>query len=312
MVTIAVTGSSGKLGRHVVAHLTEHGYRVIALDRAPAADTSAAAVVRVDLTDTGQVLEALTGVDDVHDGLDAVVHLAAIPAPGLTTNGATFANNIVVTHNVFAAALRAGIRTVVWASSETVLGLPFGNPSGHDPSPGSVHGGQPAPGHEPPPYLPVDEEYAPRPNSTYSLGKTLEEEMARQFCRWQPELTMTGLRFSNVMDPADYAQFPAFDADPRLRAWNLWGYIDGRDGAQAVRLALEHGAARPRGAEVFVIANGDTVMSRPSAELAAEVYPDVPVSRPLGEHETLLSIDKARRVLGYAPAHSWRDAQPAG
>ena len=289
MSTVAVTGSSGKLGRHVVAHLADHGHRVIALDRTPDPHSPAAAFVRVDLTDTGQVLEALTGVDDVHDGLDAVVHLAAIPAPGLTTNGATFANNIAATHNVFAAARRAGIRTVVWASSETVLGLPFADP---------------------PPYIPVDEEYQPRPNSTYSLVKTLEEEMARQFCRWVPELAMVGLRFSNVMDPDDYARFPEFDADPRSRSWNLWGYIDGRDGAQAVRRALEYCAAGHTGVEVFVIANADTVMSRPSAELAAEVFPDVPVTRPLGEHETLLSIDKARRVLGYAPEHSWRDGPP--
>ena len=132
--------------------------------------------------------------------------------------------------------------------------------------------------------------------------------MARQFCRWQPDLTMVGLRFSNVMDPQDYAQFPAFDADPRLRSWNLWGYIDGRDGAQAVRRALAYCEdAGSSGVEVFVIANADTVMSRSSAELAAEVFPGVPVTKALGEHETLLSIDKARRVLGYAPQHSWRD-----
>jgi len=291
MSTLAVTGSSGKLGRHVVAHLAEHGHRVIALDRVPDPTSSALpnppAFVRVDLTDFGQVTEALTHVDDVHDGIDAVVHLAAIPAPGLTTNAATFSNNITATYNVFAAARRAGIRSIVWASSETVLGLPFETP---------------------PPYIPVDEEYHPRPESTYSLVKTLEEEMARQFCRWQPDLTMVGLRFSNVMDVGDYAQFPGFDADARARSWNLWGYIDGRDGAQAVRLALEHCARGTGGVEVFVIANADTVMSRSSAELAAEVFPDVPVTRALGEHETLLSIEKARRVLGYAPAHSWRDA----
>jgi UDP-glucose 4-epimerase len=287
MSTVAVTGSSGKLGRHVVAHLAEHGHRVIALDRVPAPASRGAAFVRVDLTDFGQVTEALTHVDDVHDGIDSVVHLAAIPAPGLTTNAATFSNNITATYNVFAAARRAGIRSVVWASSETVLGLPFETP---------------------PPYIPVDEEYHPRPESTYSLVKTLEEEMARQFCRWQPDLTMVGLRFSNVMDVSDYAQFPGFDADARARSWNLWGYIDGRDGAQAVRLALEHCARGTGGVEVFVIANADTVMSRSSAELAAEVFPDVPVTRALGEHETLLSIEKARRVLGYAPAHSWRDA----
>jgi UDP-glucose 4-epimerase len=115
---------------------------------------------------------------------------------------------------------------------------------------------------------------------------------------------MIGLRFSNVMEPGDYAEFPGFDADPRLRKWNLWSYIDARDGAQAVRLGLEHPAP---GMEVFIIASPDTVMRRPNAELVAEVYPDVEVRGPLGEHDTMLSIAKARRVLGYAPEHSWRN-----
>jgi nucleoside-diphosphate-sugar epimerase len=283
---VVVTGGSGKLGRAVVAELVDHGWSVVNIDQVPSREPRCP-YTRVDLTDLGQTVEALTAIDDRYRRVDAVVHLAAIPAPGLTSNAATFHNNITATYNVFSAARIAGIRNVVWASSETVLGLPFGD-------------------REDPPYLPVDEEYPPRPNSTYSLVKTLEEEMARQFCRWAPGLTMAGLRFSNVMDPQDYAQFPAFDADPRLRSWNLWGYIDGRDGAQAVRLALEHCARGQGGVEVFVIANADTVMSRSSAELAAEVFPDVPVTRPLREHETLLSIEKARRVLGYAPAHSWR------
>jgi UDP-glucose 4-epimerase len=287
MTTVAVTGSSGKLGRHVVRDLHEHGYRVLALDRVPDPDTVADAAVRVEFTDHGQVIEALTAVDDRHTGVDALVHLAAIPAPGLATNAVTFANNITATYNVFAAARAAGIRNIVWASSETVLGLPFDTP---------------------PPYIPVDEEYPVRPESTYSLVKSLEEEMARHFCRWDPELKMIGLRFSNVMDPEDYTRFPGFDTDPRLRRWNLWAYIDGRDGAQAVRLALAHNST---GADVFVIANADTVMSRRSADLAAEVYPDVPVTQELGEHETMLSIDKARRVLGYEPKFSWRTARPA-
>jgi nucleoside-diphosphate-sugar epimerase len=115
---------------------------------------------------------------------------------------------------------------------------------------------------------------------------------------------MVGLRFSNVMEPADYQQFPGFDADPHQRRWNLWGYIDARDSAQAVRRALDH---QVPGMDVFVIANADTVMSRPSAELVAEVFPGVEVRKQLGEHETLLSIDKARRVLGFEPQHSWRD-----
>ncbi len=284
MKRIAVTGGSGKLGRAVVRHLADSGYEVVNLDRAPSPGSDAV-YVKVDFTDYGQTFEALHAIEDRYQQLDAVVHLAAVPAPGLITNAATFTNNITSTYHVFSAARAAGIKRIVWASSETVLGLPM--------SPAT-----------PPPYLPVDEEYHPRPESSYSLAKTLEEEMALQFCRWDPELTMIGLRFSNVMAPEDYAQFPGYDQDPSLRQWNAWGYIDARDGAQAVRLGLE---ADITGREIFVIANADTVMSRSSASLAVQVFPDVELRKELGEHETLLSIDKARRLLGYEPRHSWRD-----
>ena len=61
------------------------------------------------------------------------------------------------------------------------------------------------------------------------------------------------------------------------------------------------------GGTAATFANADTVMSRSNEELLAEVFPNVAVTRPVGPHETLLSIDKARRVLGYDPQHSWRD-----
>jgi nucleoside-diphosphate-sugar epimerase len=278
-VRIAVTGGSGKLGRSVVRRLNGDGHSVLNLDRT--GDRSPALAL-VDLRNYGQVLDVILGLDDRHQGFDAIVHLAAIPAPGLVPDAATFENNMLSTYNVFQAARRAGIKNLVYASSETVLGLPF-----------DVD----------PPYIPVDEQYPARPESTYSLVKHLEEQMAIEMTRWDPELSITGLRFSNVMDPEDYEDFPAFDADPKLRKWNLWGYIDGRDGAQAVARALEY--SKP-GFEAFIIANEDTVMTRSSASLAAEVFPNVKVTRELGEHETMLSIDKARRLLGFAPEHSWR------
>ncbi|WP_298255388.1 NAD(P)-dependent oxidoreductase [uncultured Arthrobacter sp.] len=278
-MTIAVTGSSGKLGRSVVRGLREAGHTVLGLDqhgeRGPG-------FLRIDLTDYGQVLDALLGVDDRHAGVDAVVHLGAIPAPGLQADAATFHNNLTATYNVFQAGRRAGIKRIVHASSETVLGLPFDTP---------------------PPYIPVDEDYPARPESTYSLVKHLEEQLAIELTRWDPELSITSLRFSNVMDPEDYAEFPSFGADPRKRRWNLWGYVDGRDGAQAVLRALENAAP---GFDRFIIAAADTVMDRASDGLAREVFPDVDLTRAVGEHETLLSIDKARRVLGYDPQHSWR------
>ena len=284
---VAVTGGSGKLGRTVVAVLGRAGHDVVTLD---AGGTRGPGLVQVDLTSYGQTVDALFGENDPSAGpdqaarpaFDAVVHLAAIPAPGIRSDVATFHNNMLCTFNVFQAARRAGIKNVVYASSETVLGLPFDVP---------------------PPYIPVDEEYAARPESIYSLVKHLEEQMAIELVRWDPELKIIALRFSNVMDDEDYAAFPAFEADPALRQWNLWGYIDGRDGAQAVLRALELDTT---GFDRFIIAAADTVMSRSNAELVAEVFPGVPVIGDLGEHDTLLSITKARRVLGYAPEYSWR------
>jgi nucleoside-diphosphate-sugar epimerase len=187
-------------------------------------------------------------------------------------------------YNVLEAARRLGIRNIVWASSETLLGLPFD---------------------EPPPYVPLDEEYAPPPQTGYSLSKFVGEEIAKQFCRWDPELKVIGLRFSNVMEPSDYAAFPSFERNQARRRFNLWGYIDARDGAQAIRKSLE---APLKGAHIFIIANADTVLTRPNREVLAEFYPAVPFKREIAPNETLLSIEKARGILGFEPQHSWRSA----
>lgn len=283
MANVLVTGGSGRLGRAVLRDLTVNGYRVLNIDQALPPE-AVCPTVRIDLTDYGQVLEAVLGGIDEHGGaFDAVVHLAAIPAPGLFANSRTIRNNVPASYNVFEAARKAGIRNVVFASSETVLGLPFETP---------------------PPYVPVDEEYFPRPETAYSLGKLLDETMAAQFCRWDPALKMAGLRFSNVMYVEDYKAFLAFDSEPAKRKWNLWSYIDARDGAQAVRRAIE---AEFTGFEAFIIANADTVMSRSNASLMAEMFPEVPVKGALSQNGTLLAIDKARRMLDYNPQHSWRD-----
>ena len=280
MTHVLVTGGSGKLGRACVRDLVEQGYDVTNIDIVPSRD-ALCPYVRADLADFGQTVGALAGVDE-RPGADAVVHLAAIPAPGLVPNAEVFRLNTLSTYNVFEAARQLGIKNIVWASSETVLGLPFETP---------------------PPYIPVDERYPGRPESAYSLSKLLGEAMAEQFCRWDAGMKIFGLRFSNVMEPADYQAFPGFDSDVTQRRWNLWAYIDGRDGAQAIRKALESDLT---GADVFIIANADTVMSRPNADLVAEAFPDTPLAIGVGPNETLLSMDKARRTLGYEPRHSWR------
>ncbi|MCT8998571.1 NAD-dependent epimerase/dehydratase family protein [Chelativorans intermedius] len=278
---IVVTGGSGQAGRACVRDLMEHGYEVTSIDLVPPGDADVR-FSRADLADFGQAIAALSMIDERVEKVTGVVHLAAIRAPGLAPNHVTFANNTVSTYNIFEAARQLGIKNVVWASSETVYGIPY--PQG-------------------PAYVPVDEEIE-RPETAYSLSKLMGEKMAEQFCRWDPEMKIVGLRLSNVMDPQDYARFPDFDKDPRSRHWNLWTYIDARDAAQAARLALE---AKITGAHVFGIANADSVMSRTNEELLDEVYPGAVRKRPIAANESLISIEKARKVLGYEPRYSWRD-----
>ena len=277
---IAVTGGSGKAGRAVVRDLREHGHDVLNVDRVPSHE-DAAPYLPADLTDYGQTLEALSG-GHVLPGIDAVVHLAAIPAPDKATQDVVFRTNITSTHTVFSAAWRLGLKRIVWASSETTLGLPFETP---------------------PEYAPVDEEHPLRPESSYALSKVLGEEMARQFNRWTG-IPIVGLRLSNVMEREDYLRFPSYWDDPHLRKWNLWAYVDESHVAQACRRGLEADIA---GAEAFVIAAADTVMQRPSRDLMADVFPGVAVRDGVAGHDTLLGIDKARRMLGYAPDFSWRE-----
>jgi nucleoside-diphosphate-sugar epimerase len=274
MAKIVVTGGSGKAGRAVVRDLLDHGYDVLNVDSAPPAERISN-FLRADLTHYGEAIEVLTGAD-------AVVHLAAIPAPGLFTEEVTFRVDNALNYNVFSAALALGLKRIVWASSETTLGLPFDR--------------------QKPQYAPIDENSTLYPESSYALSKVLGEEMARQMNRWSG-IPFVSLRFSNIMEPQDYAGFASYQNDPMIRKWNLWGYVDARDVAQSCRLGLE---ADIKGAESFIIAAGDTCMNRTNADLMAEVFPGVPLRDGVGDHQTLLSVDKAHKLLGYTPEYSWR------
>lgn len=285
---VCVTGATGLAGRAIVRELREHGYGVVATDIATSRGDDA---LQADLTDYGQATEVLRGVS-------AVVHMANIPAPGLSTPAVTFNANVSMNFNVFHAAAKLGLSRVVWASSETTLGLPFGIDSRQDP--GLETDGLP------PRYAPVDEAHYPVPTSTYALSKVATETVAERVSQWSG-IPFVGFRFSNIMALADYQKFPSFWSDPHLRKWNLWGYVDVRDVATACRLSLEAPDAAVAGSPSFIIAAADTVMNRSSADLLAEVFPGVPLKREVGKYGTLLAIDRARQVLGYEPRYSWRD-----
>jgi nucleoside-diphosphate-sugar epimerase len=289
MKSVIVTGGSGKAGRAAIRELLAHGYQVMNVDvTAPAEQLCH--FMRTDLNDLGQAVDALRLAAGTIDRRrapigepSAVIHLAGIPAPGLAPDATIFQNNMMTTYNVFSAAIRAGIGRVVWASSETVYGLPFTR--------------------TPPASAPVTEDHPLAPETGYALAKTLCENMASQMNRWNPGTRFVGLRISNIFEERDYDSIPSFWTNPALRKWNLWSWVDSRDVAQSCRLGLE---ADVGGAENFTIAAADTLMKTPSRELMAAGFPGVPVDPRLGQFETLLSIEKARRVLGYAPQHSWR------
>lgn len=210
---VIVTGGSGKLGRATVGHLSE-SWEVISIDtkRPPGISedgksglNGAYRLVEIDLQDMGAVIEAFHSTDMGYAGIDAVVHLAAIPSPGQTSSSTQFRTNVMSTYNVLEACRKLGIKNVVLASSETLIGIPF------DP--------------HPPDYLPIDEATPRRPESAYSLSKLVGETIAEEYTRWDPAAKIVSLRFSNVMLPAEYGNFESWQDDPMLRYWNAWGYI---------------------------------------------------------------------------------------
>jgi nucleoside-diphosphate-sugar epimerase len=292
---VCVTGATGQAGRATVNELRERGVEVAATDLVATRDDLESGVLRADLTDYGQALQAL-------EGADAVVHLANIPAPGLSTPAVTFNANVAMNFNVFYAAAKLGVKRVVWASSETTLGVPFGI-TPQDERFMEAEGVAPR-------YAPVDEDHYPVATMTYALSKVVSETIAGEIARWSA-IPFVALRFSNIFDASEYPQLPSVWADPHARKWNLWGYVDARDVASACRLALDAPPEAVAASPSLVIAAADTVMNRPSSALLEEVFPGVPRRRDLGEFESLLATDRAREAIGYEAQHSWRDHIPA-
>lgn len=278
MQTLLITGSSGKAGRAIVNDL-KNDYHLITVDLLDRPESQERSIMhyKADLSDLGSCYELLKQAD-------IVVHMANIPAPGIYSEARTFSENTIMNYNLFQAASDLKLERVIWASSETTLGLPFTTA---------------------PRYAPVDEAHFPYPESSYALSKVVSEAMAEQFSRWS-QIAFIGLRFSNILNPEIYKDFPETCwKDPTARKWNLWGYIDERDVAQSCRKSL---TADIRGSENFIIAANDTVMNRPSRELMQDVFPGVPVAEGLSGYDTLLSNQKAKTLLGFEPEYSWRDS----
>jgi nucleoside-diphosphate-sugar epimerase len=280
---VVVTGGVGRLGQVAVQQLLDAGYDVTSVD-VMSWPSAPCEHLQADLTELGQCIEVL-------DGASAVVHLAGIFGAGIRTSEVTFRINVQSIYNVFQAATALHLKRVVWASTSAVAGAPFGETV--------------------PPSLPITEDTPFNTSTSYALSKALGEVMAKNRRLWG-NLSFTALRFAWIFTPPDYAEVPAFWPDVNTRKFNLWAYLDVRDAAAACQRAIE--ANRP-GAEAYFITAADTLMMRPSRDLAAECFPGVSAEG-LSGHSTFFSIQKASRELGWEPRHSWRayvkEALPEG
>jgi nucleoside-diphosphate-sugar epimerase len=290
---ILFTGGSGKAGRHAIPYLLEQGHQVLNVDKTPL-DHPGVDNRIVDLTDAGQVFDVMqsyANLGELSPGggvpkFDAVVHFAAIPRILIQSDNETFRNNTLSTYNVIDAALKAGIRKVIFASSETTYGICF------------------ADGDRRPDYIPVDEEHPTVPEDSYAMSKVCNEATARSF-QARSGADIYGLRINNVIEPHEYKEmFPDFIDNPDLRERNIFAYIDARDLGQMVECCLKTDGL---GYQVFNVSNDDVSVALSTDEIIARYYDGVPVKREMGERETFYANAKARKMVGFDPVHDWRD-----
>jgi nucleoside-diphosphate-sugar epimerase len=288
---VLFTGGSGKAGKHVVPYLVAQGHKVLNFDRTPLGLAGVHDLMG-DICDAGQVYSAMrthAGYEEMEDGaaklFDAVVHFAAVPRYGMVPDTETYRVNTVGTYNVLEAALKMGIRKVIVASSETTYGVCF--------SDGVVD----------PKVLPLEEDYDIDPMDTYGTSKKVNEVTARSLQR-RFGADVYCLRIGNVIEPHEYATlFPALKEDPGLRRRITFSYIDARDLGQIVDLCLKKDDL---GFQIFNAVNDENAVPQPNSELLPRFFPNVPLSRPVGEREGLLSNRKIREVLGFREAHPWQ------
>lgn len=322
---VLVTGAAGRLGNYVVPALVEAGYRVVGTDQIPYKDDSANArlgvpFVRADLTNLADCFRAITMAQP-----EMIISLGAIPFNSevhppyakeydtqFDETGArfvqrlpedeTFRVNTMGTYYLLDAARRiGGVRRVIHASSFFVLGLGFrisGTPYI-------------------PPYLPIDEETPLEPEDSYSLSKVLGEEILKAYSRAYGIETVA-LRLLGVYydDFEPSRQTHIFDMDvPEIENRSkgylnntTYQYADARDIANFILLATK--ADLKSKFEPYFVST-DVRYRHSTQEALKRRWPlllENGLADKIEGNEPLISINKARRELGYEPNHSWRNS----
>jgi nucleoside-diphosphate-sugar epimerase len=281
---VLVTGASGDIGTATTAHLVEQGIAVTALSLGEPFPEGADRVVVGDATSPADVAEALQDVD-------AVVHLAAIPHPALGTPYEVYRTNVTATFNVLAETGARGVRRAVIASSINAFGVPM-----------NAHGPMPA-------YYPLDEELPADLEDAYSLSK-LSDELTSTMAWRRWGIDVVAFRFPLVKDENVLREAArSARSDPMRSVREGWSYLDTRDAARAIHLAL---VAPLTGSHVIGVSAPDTLIDHPTAELLAEFAPGVPMRESIDGFGAAIDTRRARELLGFEPRHSIHERVVAG
>ena len=285
-----VTGGAGRLGRSVVAVLASAGPQVISVDVATVDGLPAEQVV-ADLA-----VEGVAATLTAQFAPDGIVHLAAIPYPGLLPDAETFAINTRLAFAVLEAAAASGVGAVLLASSPTVMG--YGAPSGWVPE-----------------YLPLDEKHPVAPWNGYAASKVAVEQLGAMFARRDPDgPRIASFRPCYVIAPEEWAGALTQQGhtilerldDPALAAVALFNYVDARDAGDFVLRWLERAGDVPNGA-VFFVGAPDSLLRTPVGPALAEFVPATALAaRALDPESPVFSSELAERLLGWRATRTWR------
>lgn len=269
---IAVTGGNGDMGSSLIPYLLEQGHSVVSLDRAMPPNVTYQQDVNYVIADTrdfGQLVAAIRECE-------ALVHLAAIRAPGYYPDPVVYADNTVSSYNALSAASALGIQKVCLASSINAIGGAFSRSARYD-------------------YLPVDERHPTYAEDPYSLSKWILEQQADAFARRFEWMTISSFRLHWLL--SSRAQAVEITAKMgELGARHLWAYTLLSEASRAILLAL---TANFKGHEVFYIVAPQSAAERPSLELARQHYPQAEIRGDLSDHAGFFDCTKAEQLLGW-------------